>query len=75
VPPRRTSGAAAGSNDCWTEQEQREVAALRERERDLTAAILTHAFRNDVAGAERLDARSQLKHALAREDGEGQEAA
>ncbi|MFJ6556820.1 hypothetical protein ACIQNT_32005 [Streptomyces luteogriseus] len=33
------------------------------------------AFWNDVAGPERLDARSQLKHALAREDGEGQEAA
>ena len=59
----------------WSEQEQREVAALRERERDLTAAIITHAFWNDVAGPERLDARSQLKHALEREDGEGQEAA
>lgn len=55
--------------------QQRRVAALRERERDLTAAIVTHAFWNDVAGPERLDARSQLKHALAREDGEGQEAA
>ncbi|MGW7512846.1 nucleic acid-binding protein [Streptomyces massasporeus] len=55
-------------------QEQREVAALRERERDLTAAIVTHAFWNDVAGPEWLDARSQLKHALAREDGGGQEA-
>jgi hypothetical protein len=59
----------------WSEQEQREVAALRERERDLTAAILTHAFWNEVAGPERLDARSQLKHALERKDGEGQEAA
>ncbi|MEU0213965.1 nucleic acid-binding protein [Streptomyces sp. NPDC006265] len=59
----------------WSEQEQKEVAALRERERDLTAAIVTHAFWNDVAGPDRLDARSQLKHALEREDGEGQEAA
>jgi hypothetical protein len=59
----------------WTEQEQQEVAALRERERDLTAAILTHAFWNEVAGPERPDARSQLRHALEREDGEGQEAA
>ncbi|WP_260333317.1 hypothetical protein [Streptomyces beigongshangae] len=57
------------------EQEQSEVAALRERERGLTSAILTHAFWNDVAGPERLDARSQLKHALDREDGEDQEAA
>ncbi|HSX96036.1 MAG TPA: hypothetical protein VLG91_01320 [Streptomyces sp.] len=47
----------------------------RERERDLTAANLTHAFWNDVAGPERLDARSQLNHALGREDGEGPEAA
>ncbi|MFJ4806652.1 nucleic acid-binding protein [Streptomyces murinus] len=59
----------------WSEQEQREVGALRERECDLTAAIVTHAFWNDVAGPERLDARSQLKHALVREDREGQEAA
>ncbi|WP_075694082.1 nucleic acid-binding protein [Streptomyces acidiscabies] len=56
----------------WTEQEQLEVAALRERERDLTAAILTHAFWNDVAGPERPDARSQLRHALAAASG-GQE--
>lgn len=39
------------------------------------SAAITHAFWNDVAGPERLDARSQLKHALEREDGEGQEAA
>ncbi|MFF7139375.1 nucleic acid-binding protein [Streptomyces sp. NPDC008196] len=56
----------------WTEQEQQEVAALRERERDLTAAILTHAFWNDVAGPERPDARSQLRHALVSASG-GQE--
>ncbi|MFI1510186.1 nucleic acid-binding protein [Streptomyces sp. NPDC020597] len=48
----------------WSEQEQQEVAALRERERDLTAVILTHAFWNDVAGPERPDARSKLRHAL-----------
>jgi hypothetical protein len=59
----------------WSEQEQQEVAALRERERDLTTAIVTHAFWNDVDGPERLDARSQLKRALEREDDEGQEAA
>ncbi|MEV0694066.1 hypothetical protein [Streptomyces sp. NPDC050388] len=48
---------------------------LREKERDLTGVILTHAFWSEVPGPERLDARSQLKHALEREDGEGQEAA
>ncbi|MFE7854368.1 nucleic acid-binding protein [Streptomyces sp. NPDC057403] len=53
----------------WSEQE---VAALREKERDLTGAILTHAFWSEVPGPERLDARS---HALEHEDREGQEAA
>ncbi|MFB7329887.1 MULTISPECIES: hypothetical protein [unclassified Streptomyces] len=28
----------------WSEQEQKEVAALRAKEHDLTAVILTHAF-------------------------------
>ncbi|MFJ1811369.1 MULTISPECIES: nucleic acid-binding protein [unclassified Streptomyces] len=55
------------------EQERREQ--LRLRAADLTAAIITHAFWNDVTGPERLDARSQLKHVLACEDREGQEAA
>ena len=59
----------------WSEQEQNEVATLRARERELAATIVTHAFWNEVPGPERLDARSQLKHALEREDGEGQEAA
>ncbi|WP_037683718.1 hypothetical protein [Streptomyces griseus] len=70
-----TTSRAYPDSPGWSEQEQQEVAALRERERDLTAAIVTHAFWNDVAGPERLDARSQLKRALEREDGEGQEAA
>ncbi|MDX3403418.1 hypothetical protein [Streptomyces sp. ME01-18h] len=47
---------------------------LREKERDLTGVILTHAFWSEVPGPERLDARPQLNHALEREDGEGQEA-
>lgn len=58
----------------WSEQEQQEVAALRERERDLTAVILTHAFWGGVAGHERPDARSQLKHVLAAASNGGQEA-
>ncbi|MFF8399719.1 hypothetical protein [Streptomyces sp. NPDC016172] len=28
----------------WSEQEQKEVAVLRERERELVGAIVTHAF-------------------------------
>lgn len=59
----------------WSEQEQTEVDALRERERELAGAIVTHPFWSDVAGPERPDARSKLKHALERQDGEGQEAA
>lgn len=70
-----TASRAYPDSPGWTGQEQQEVAALRERERDLTTAIVTHAFWDDVAGPERLDARSQLKHALEREDGEVQEAA
>ncbi|MEV0226759.1 nucleic acid-binding protein [Streptomyces sp. NPDC050704] len=69
-----TTSRAYPHSPGWSEQEQQEVAALRERERDLAATIVTHTFWNDVAGPERLDARSQLKHALARER-EGQEAA
>lgn len=42
----------------WSEQEQREVAELRMRERDLTGVILTHAFWNEVAGPEQPDVRS-----------------
>ena len=71
APPPRAYPNSPGRS----EQEQRDVAVRRERERDLTAANLTHAFWNDVAGPERLDARSQLNHALGREDGEGTEAA
>ncbi|CCK32980.1 putative nucleic acid-binding protein (plasmid) [Streptomyces davaonensis JCM 4913] len=59
----------------WSEQEQKEVAALRERERELASAIVTHPFWSEVAGPGRPDARSQLKHTLERGDGEGQEAA
>jgi len=59
----------------WSEQEQTDVATLRERERDLATTIVTHTFWNEVSPAERPDARSQLRHALVSGDGEGQEAA
>ncbi|MFL4953340.1 nucleic acid-binding protein [Streptomyces sp. MMS24-I31] len=57
----------------WTEQEQLEVAALRERERELAAAIVTHAFWREVSGPERPDARSQLRHALSAVPSDGGE--
>lgn len=49
----------------WSEQEQKQVATLREQERSLTGVIVTHAFWDQVAASERPDARSKLKHALA----------
>lgn len=57
----------------WSEQEQKDVAALRQRERELSSAIVTHAFWGEVAGPERSDARSKLKHAL--DESESNEAA
>ncbi|WP_060886835.1 hypothetical protein [Streptomyces caniscabiei] len=47
----------------WTEQEQRQVAELRKRERELAATIVTHAFWKMVDGPERPNARSGLRHA------------
>ncbi|WP_105973686.1 nucleic acid-binding protein [Streptomyces geranii] len=59
----------------WTEQEQKEVATRRERERDLAAAIVTHSFWSSVDTGDRMAARTGLKHAHNTEDGEDQEAA
>ncbi|MFJ9634429.1 nucleic acid-binding protein [Streptomyces sp. NPDC101175] len=59
----------------WSEQEQNDVAVLRERERDLATLIVTHPFWNEIAGPERPGARSELRHVLAGGDGEDQEAA
>ncbi|NNN31883.1 nucleic acid-binding protein [Streptomyces sp. S3(2020)] len=47
----------------WTDTEQQQVADLRERERVLAAAIVTHGFWGVVDGPERSDARSGLRHA------------
>ncbi|MFF9040974.1 nucleic acid-binding protein [Streptomyces sp. NPDC014892] len=46
----------------WTEQEQQQVAELRERERELAATIVTHGFWKMVDRPERPDARSGLRH-------------
>ncbi|WP_369220590.1 nucleic acid-binding protein [Streptomyces sp. R39] len=48
----------------WTEKEQQQVAALRERERDLAIAIVTHAFWGTIDAGGRLKARDALKHAF-----------
>ncbi|MET9083242.1 nucleic acid-binding protein [Streptomyces sp. NPDC004237] len=57
----------------WSEEEQEQVIALRDRERDLAAKIVTHRFWSEVAGPERPGARSQLKHVLGAEHSESQE--
>lgn len=51
------------------------MTELQEKERSLSAAIVTHPFWNEVAAPERPDARSKLKHALVEaSDGGEQEA-
>ena len=47
----------------WTEDEQAQVEKLRRREHELTVFISGHRYWSELAGAERVDARSQLKHA------------
>ncbi|MEU9267278.1 nucleic acid-binding protein [Streptomyces sp. NPDC048251] len=60
----------------WTDSEQRQVAQLRERERELAAMIVTHGFWNEVAEPERPDARSGLRYAvLAAAAGSGEQEA
>ncbi|MGP4091729.1 nucleic acid-binding protein [Streptomyces sp. KR55] len=48
----------------WSEQEQKQVDALREHERDLAAQIVTHTFWSEMSGPERTAARDKLKHAF-----------
>jgi hypothetical protein len=45
-------------------------AALRDKERDLATAVVTHTFWGGVDSADRPAARDTLKPALEREDGE-----
>ncbi|MET8564852.1 hypothetical protein ABZV75_31365 [Streptomyces flaveolus] len=47
----------------WTEDEQAEVEKLRRREHELAVFVSTHRFWAEVAAADRMDARSRLKHA------------
>ncbi|MFJ3667167.1 nucleic acid-binding protein [Streptomyces sp. NPDC090106] len=67
----RTYAASPG----WTQEERDQVAALRERERELAAAIIQHPFWAEVAAPDRTDARSGLKHAASDRNGGDQAAA
>ncbi|MFF5478023.1 hypothetical protein ACFY5C_11890 [Streptomyces sp. NPDC012935] len=50
----------------WTQDEQAEVEKLRQRERELAVFVSGHRFWSEITGAERVDARTRLKHAQAR---------
>ncbi|MFF5531396.1 hypothetical protein ACFY71_02790 [Streptomyces cinerochromogenes] len=47
----------------WTEDEQAEVEKLRRREHELAVFVSTHRFWAEVPAADRMEARSRLKHA------------
>lgn len=47
----------------WTEDEQAEVEKLRRREHELAVFVSGHRFWSELAGADRVDARTKLKHA------------
>lgn len=72
-----TTSRAYPDSPGWSDQDKQRVATLREQERDLTGVILTHAYWYGIAGSDRPDSRSKLKHACsaaAAPDGEEQEA-
>ncbi|MEU0332927.1 hypothetical protein [Streptomyces sp. NPDC006193] len=56
----------------WTADEQAEVEKLRRREHELAVFVSTHRFWDEVAVADRVDARTRLKHAR-EEPAQGQE--
>ncbi|MFF7367679.1 hypothetical protein [Streptomyces tricolor] len=47
----------------WSEDEQAEVEKLRRREHELAVFVSTHRFWAEVPAADRMEARSALKHA------------
>jgi hypothetical protein len=47
----------------WSEDEQAEVEKLRRREHELAIFISGHRYWSALAGPERVDARTKLKHA------------
>ncbi|WP_369388922.1 hypothetical protein AB5J72_15990 [Streptomyces sp. CG1] len=50
----------------WTADEQAEVEKLRRREHELAVFVSTHRFWAEVAAADRMEARTRLKHAWER---------
>ncbi|BCL30943.1 hypothetical protein ACFFS2_03125 [Streptomyces aurantiacus] len=46
----------------WTPDEQAEVEKLRERERELAVFVTCHRFWSEVTAAEKVEARTTLKH-------------
>ncbi|WP_437019971.1 hypothetical protein [Streptomyces sp. enrichment culture] len=47
----------------WSADEQAEVEKLRQRERELAVFVSTHRYWSELDGADRVAARSRLKHA------------
>jgi hypothetical protein len=47
----------------WTADEQAEVEKLRQREHELAVFVSGHRYWAEVTGADRVDARTRLKHA------------
>ncbi|MFE7166026.1 hypothetical protein [Streptomyces sp. NPDC057616] len=47
----------------WTADEQAEVEKLRQREHELAVFVSTHRFWAEITDADRVDARTRLKHA------------
>ncbi|MDN0194503.1 hypothetical protein [Streptomyces sp. S.PNR 29] len=47
----------------WSADEQAEVEKLRRRERELAVFVSTHRYWSELTGPDRVDARTQLKHA------------
>jgi hypothetical protein len=46
----------------WTADEQAEVEKLRQREHELAVFVSTHRYWAELTGADRVHARSRLKH-------------
>lgn len=53
----------------WSEDEQAEVEKLRRREHELAVFVSTHRYWAGLTGADRVRARSELKHATPRGGG------
>ncbi|MER5937017.1 hypothetical protein ABT121_06785 [Streptomyces sp. NPDC001928] len=53
----------------WTEDDQAKVEKLRRREHELAVFVSGHRFWSATAGADRVDARTRLKHVHGAPDG------